>query len=145
MTPIQPYLLRAVYDWIVDNNMTPHILVNAEDEDARVPVQYVEDGRIVLNVAPSAVQAIDLGDEWIQFRARFAGTPHLITIPVHAVLSIHARETGQGMAFEPSMTRTRTLQDEFMEDDDGDTSPRQEPPPPPRPPRKGKPVLRRVK
>jgi len=141
MTPIQPYLLRAVYDWIVDNDMTPHLLVNAEDEDAQVPRQYVQDGKIVLNIAPSAVQTIDLGNEWIQFHARFSGTPYLITIPIHAVLAIHARETGQGMAFEANMTRTRTLQDDFIADDEGND----QPPPPPRPPRKGKPVLRRVK
>ncbi len=132
--PIQPYLLRAVFDWIVDNNMTPHILVNADDKDCRVPVQFVKDGKIVLNIAPSAVQALDLGDEWIQFRARFSGTPHLVTIPVHAVLSIHARETGQGMTFEPTMANVPEAE---MDEESSDTPP----PPPPR----GKPVLRRVK
>ncbi|MCC6135854.1 MAG: ClpXP protease specificity-enhancing factor [Candidatus Contendobacter sp.] len=99
MTPSRPYLIRALYEWIEDNNMTPHILVNAEAPGVSVPKQHVREGQIVLNVTPSAVHNLRMGNDWIEFSARFGGAARAIQIPVQAVLAIYARENGQGMAF----------------------------------------------
>lgn len=99
MTPSQPYLLRAIYDWIVDNQMTPYVLVNAENDDTYIPRDYVENGKIVLNVSPMAVNALELGNEFVAFHARFAGKPMEVSFPVNAVLAIYAKENGQGMVF----------------------------------------------
>jgi stringent starvation protein B len=99
MTPNRPYLLRALYDWIVDNGMTPYLLVDAEKDGVLVPRDYVDNGRIVLNVAPSAVQRLVLGNDEIRFSARFGGRPHTVELPVFSVLGIYARENGHGMIF----------------------------------------------
>ncbi len=99
MTPSRPYLIRALYDWIVDNGMTPYVLVNAEDEKVVVPRQFVEGGKIVLNINPSAVQNLQLGNELVEMDARFSGSPMHISIPVMSVLAIYARENGKGMVF----------------------------------------------
>lgn len=98
----QPYLLRALYDWIVDNSLTPYVLVNAEAERADVPSQYIENGKIVLNISPSAVSSLELGNDCVIFNARFAGKPMDVSFPVSAVLAIYARENGQGMVFNES-------------------------------------------
>lgn len=97
MTSTRPYLIRAMYDWIVDNGCTPHLLVDATHAGVAVPQQYVENGVIVLNVTPSAVRGLELGNEQIAFSARFAGTPHEIRVPIAAVQAIYARENGQGI------------------------------------------------
>jgi stringent starvation protein B len=100
MTPSRPYLLRALYEWILDNNATPHILVNAFQGEVQVPQDYVKDGQIVLNIAPSAVKALSLGNELITFNARFRGIPMDISVPLNAVIGIYAKENGRGMMFE---------------------------------------------
>lgn len=99
MTPSRPYLIRAIHEWILDNDLTPYLLVNAEDAGVRVPQQFVEGGKIVLNISPRAVQALDLGNEKVVFRARFGGSPMEVLAPVHAVLAIYAKENGRGMVF----------------------------------------------
>jgi stringent starvation protein B len=99
MTPNRPYLIRALYDWIIDNGMTPHLVVDAEYPSAEVPRGFVDDGRIVLNVAPQAVQALQLGNDRIQFSARFGGSPFAVSLPPQAVLGVYARENGHGMLF----------------------------------------------
>jgi stringent starvation protein B len=99
MNPLRPYLIRALYDWVLDNNATPHLLVDAEGNGVNVPLEYVEEGRIVLNIAPGAVQSLELGDVAVSFRARFGGTPRQVYIPVASVLALYARENGQGMVF----------------------------------------------
>lgn len=99
MTSSKPYLLRALYDWILDNNLTPYLMVNAEAEDVMVPVEYVEEGRIILNISPGATHELLLGNTEITFNARFAGSPMNIYIPMNAVMAIYARENGQGMMF----------------------------------------------
>ena len=99
MTSSRPYLIRALYQWILDNEMTPHLLVDAEHESASVPERYVQDGRIVLNIAPMAVSSLDLGNEQVCFEARFAGVSTVVTFSVAAVMAIYARENGQGMMF----------------------------------------------
>ena len=104
MTSNRPYLLRALYEWLVDNDQTPYLLVDAMHEDAQVPTQFVDDGRIVLNVSPSAVMDLELGNEFISFNARFGGRPMDIWVPMTAALGIYAKENGQGMMFEAEMT-----------------------------------------
>lgn len=101
MSSLKPYLIRAVYDWCVDQDLTPYLLVNAQVGDVVVPRQSVqEDGRIVLNLRPQAVHNLALGDQKIEFNARFGGSPMHVKIPIAAVLAIYARENGQGMVFD---------------------------------------------
>jgi stringent starvation protein B len=102
LTSSQPYLLRAIYEWIVDNSMTPYILVDASNDDVQVPRQFVEDGKIVLNIAPRAVSNLQLSNEQVLFNARFSGQPMQVALPMRAVLAIYAKENGQGMVFNES-------------------------------------------
>ncbi|MCF7985850.1 MAG: ClpXP protease specificity-enhancing factor, partial [Thiohalocapsa sp.] len=104
MTSNRPYLIRAVYDWIIDNGMTPHLLVDATHPSAVVPTAFVEDGRIVLNVAPQAVHGLQLDNDGIRFSARFGGSPFAVELSPHAVLGLYARENGQGMLFPDEAT-----------------------------------------
>ena len=98
MTSHRPYLLRALYEWIADNGMTPHVLVDATQPGVRVPPHTVKDGRVVLNIADRAVARLEMDNDSIRFTARFGGVSHPVTVPISAVLAIYARETGQGMA-----------------------------------------------
>ncbi|CAL1241716.1 ClpXP protease specificity-enhancing factor [Candidatus Methylocalor cossyra] len=100
MISLKPYLIRAIYDWIVDSSFTPYLLVNADSEGVMVPRQYVQDGKIVLNLRPQAVQGLSLGNHNIAFNARFGGTPMQVDIPMRAVLAIYAQENGRGMLFD---------------------------------------------
>ncbi len=106
MTALRPYLIRAIYEWILDNAMTPYILVDAEREGVDVPPQYIQGGKIVLNLSPEAVVNLALGNETIAFHARFSGVPMEVQIPVHAVLAIYAKETGKGMVFDEETDST---------------------------------------
>ncbi|MEL7045057.1 MAG: ClpXP protease specificity-enhancing factor [Pseudomonadota bacterium] len=116
MNSSRPYLLRALYEWIVDNGCTPHIIVDATQEGVEVPDQYVKDGQIVLNLSPSAVIELQLGDDSVSFNGRFGGRPTDVFIPISAVLGVYARENGQGMAFEPE-------DDSEPDPEDGGTAP----------------------
>src|SRR5215467_1633346 len=100
--PKRPYLLRAMHQWMSDSGHTPHVIVDAERAGAEVPKAYVKDGKIVLNLSPSATQRLKLGNEEIEFDARFAGIVHHVRFPVAAVMGIYARETGEGMVFSES-------------------------------------------
>lgn len=124
MTSLKPYLIRSIYEWILDNQLTPHLLVDAEAADAILPVDFVEDGKIVLNVRPEAIQGLTMGNEEIEFNARFSGKPMHIVVPIKGVMAIYAKENGKGMIFD-------------QEDDEGN-----EPPPEKTP---SKPQLRVVK
>ena len=135
----RPYLLRAMYEWCVDSGFTPYVAVMA-DETVQVPHEFVKDGQVVLNIGPDATNGLLIGNELIEFRARFAGVVREILVPVDRVMAIYARENGQGMAF-PAVTVT-------------DKGPRAVPPatsaggdtPPEPPPSGGKrPVLTRIK
>jgi stringent starvation protein B len=97
--PKRPYLLRAMHEWVSDSQNTPHIIVDAERPGVVVPRSYVKDGKIVLNLSLTATQNLSLGNEWIEFGARFAGAVQFIRVPIAAVLGIYARETGEGMVF----------------------------------------------
>ena len=100
MTSSRPYLVRAFYDWIVDNGLTPQLIVNATLDGVVVPQDFVQDGRIVLNVATKAIRNLDLGNELISFGARFSGSPFSVEFPTRAVLGVYAAESGVGMAFQ---------------------------------------------
>ena len=101
MTSNRPYLVRAIYDWISDNGLTAHVLVDAEFPGVEVPREYVQDGRIVLNVSASAVQGFIADNDELTFSARFGGRPMTLRVPMDAVLAVYARENGQGMVFDP--------------------------------------------
>ncbi|MDO6592957.1 ClpXP protease specificity-enhancing factor [Neptuniibacter sp. 1_MG-2023] len=99
MKPSRPYILKALYDWLLDSDLTPHLLVDATQEGVTVPTQFVEDGQIVMNITPSAVRDFYMDEQAVSFNARFSGQPMDVYIPVRAVLAIYARENGQGMGF----------------------------------------------
>ncbi len=101
MTSSRPYLLRALYEWIVDNDHIPYIVVDAGQAGVVVPPEHVKDGQIVLNIAPGAVQGLNLGNAELRFSARFGGRGMTVVAPIQAVLAIYDRETGQGMGFPP--------------------------------------------
>lgn len=101
-TPVRsrrPYLLRAMHEWISDSNQTPHIVVDASIEGVEVPRQYVQGGKIILNVSTNATSMLSLGNDIVRFRARFGAATYDVSVPIGAVLGIYARETGQGMIF----------------------------------------------
>lgn len=135
MKSSRPYLLRALYEWIVDNDCTPHLLVDAEYPQVRVPAGYAQDGQIVLNASPGAVRHLHMDNEGISFESRFGGVAHSLYLPIGAVLAIYARENGQGMVFE--LEAPEALGEAAEEDDDL---------PPPETPRPGgRPSLKVVK
>jgi stringent starvation protein B len=116
MTSLKPYLIRSIYDWIIDNDLTPHLLVDAENNQAILPQQFIEDGKIVLNIRPQAIQRLTLGNEEIQFNARVSGRPMSIVVPITAVMAIYAKENGKGMIFD-------------QEDEESDKTPPENKPP----------------
>jgi stringent starvation protein B len=101
-TSTRPYLIRALYEWCTDNGLTPYVAVLVDDS-VRVPREYVKDGEIVLNISFDATSSLKLGNDFIEFKARFAGTPREIMVPVARIIAIYARENGQGMAFPVSV------------------------------------------
>jgi stringent starvation protein B len=100
MTSSRPYLLRALYEWILENECTPYIVVNAYASGVQVPQEFVKDGQIILNISPAAVHALQMNNDAIDFNGRFSGIPTPVFVPVSAVMGIYARENGQGMVFE---------------------------------------------
>ncbi len=154
MTPRRPYMLRAFYDWLVDNDLTPHLVVDATMRGVRVPVEFVQDGQIILNLAPRAVGHLEMSNETVTFNARFGGRPHSVIVPMYAVQAIYARENGAGTMFEPEDAYMDAYEEQGIVDTDGievfldepaedlqhgfseDEAPR---------PKKGKPSLRVVK
>ena len=108
MTPLKPYLIRSIYEWVIDNQLTPHLLVDAENEGAVLPVEFVENGKIVLNMRPEAIVDLMLGNEEIQFDARFSGQPMRVIVPIVSVLALYAQENGKGMVFDQEETDNDT-------------------------------------
>mgnify|MGYP002735920683 CR=1 FL=1 len=100
MNSSKPYLIRALYEWIVDNDCTPYVLVAIDMPGVQVPDGYGENGQLVLNLAPHAIQNLLMNNEVICFEARFSGVPHRLVLPIYAVMAIYAQENGQGMFFE---------------------------------------------
>jgi len=154
----KPYLLRALYEWCVDNGYTPHLAVKV-DSRSQVPSEYVKNGEITLNVSPSAVHKLQMGNELIEFSARFAGVARQISVPVTCVYALYARETGHGMTFDVETPKAPTLAE--AEREGGEAGPSNEagpalpapvsvpasssPTTEPTKPTGGKPQLRRVK
>lgn len=148
MTSNQPYLLRAFFDWIVDNELTPYIVVDATKAMVEVPQEFVKDGQIVLNISPSACVNFALDVDGLSFQARFGGQPRRISMPCEAIMAIYARENGAGTVFATEEDMQEQLQDNEDESsgaptavdestvDDGDA---------PVPPKKGKPNLKVIK
>lgn len=140
MTSNRPYLMRAIYEWILDNDMTPHVLIDATMPDVDVPQNYVEEGRIILNISPSAVQQFLIDNNCLSFNARFGGRPSSIYAPITAVRAIYAAENSEGMMFE-SLPEV-----EVGMESGSDTDPEPDPDPePPTPPAGKRPSLRVVK
>ncbi len=143
MTSTKPYLVRAFNEWILDNQLTPYLLIDATYPNTHVPKEYVQEGRIVFNVTPGIISMLSITNEVVEFEARFSGRKRHIYAPMEAVLAIYAKENGQGMVFEPE---TQTSTDEAEENessasthtDDGGTAPV-------KPPKKGKPNLKIIK
>ena len=138
MNSSRPYLIRALYEWIVENDCTPHLLVNAEYPGVKVPAGFVSDGQIVLNVSPSAVRELAINNDAVSFEGRFGGVAHSLFVPSPAVLAIYARENGQGMVFDLEPPVTQSDIEEVMEDEQ--SPPDDEPPRP-----TGRPSLKVVK
>jgi stringent starvation protein B len=127
MNSSRPYLVRALYEWIVDNECTPHLLVNAEYPGVQVPPGFASDGQIVLNASPSAVRQLHMDNQAVSFEGRFGGVAHSLYLPVPAILAIYARENGQGMVFEAEAPAPLAEDQQEPEDngpDDGGEPPR---------------------
>ncbi|MBL4856857.1 MAG: ClpXP protease specificity-enhancing factor [Idiomarina sp.] len=122
MTPKRPYLLRALYEWIVDNDLTPHLVVDATIVGTVVPQNFVSEGQIVLNISPTAVQGLQLADHEVRFNARFGGQPMQVIVPMTAALAIYARENGAGAMFEaePELDKMPELDEEDKGSDDAE-------------------------
>lgn len=131
----KPYLLRAIWEWCCDNGFTPYIAVQV-DLRTRVPREFINNGQIVLNIGPDATSQFQIGNELIEFQARFGGVSRKISVPVEQVSAIYSRENGAGMAFDIDSTEAAEI-DEVAEEDES-------PPEPPRP-EGGRPKLQRIK
>jgi len=161
LSPRRPYLLRAFYDWLLDNELTPHVVVDVTVDGVSVPMEFARDGQIVLNIAPRAVASLEMNNDVVSFNARFGGIPRQVSVPMAAVLAIYARENGAGTMFEPEVgyeqyggEEVSTAQENSSEtimsiidgdrpdSQDEDNDPDDEPP---TPPRTGRPSLRVVK
>jgi stringent starvation protein B len=99
MTSSRPYLVRALYEWLNDNRLTPYVMINATLPEARVPQEYVKEGKIVLNIAQDAVQDLSVTNAELEFHASFAGQPHFISVPIEAIMAIYSQENGAGWVF----------------------------------------------
>lgn len=115
LLPNRPYLLQAYYDWLTDNQLTPHLVVDATVEGTQVPRQYVKDGQIVLNIAGGAVVSLELGKESVEFNACFGGVPQQVVLPMASIIAIYARENSAGVVFE--MEEAYSHHDELLSDD----------------------------
>ena len=145
MNQLKPYLLRATRDWCLDNGLTPHLLVDATAAGVVVPTSHIEDGKIVLNTSPRAIQAFDIDDGGVRFAARFGGKEFFVEAPLNAVLAIYAKESGQGITFPPEAAgATSPSEAAAMPTAKAGAPPSKEPPPAGTPPRKG-PALKLVK
>ncbi|HCH51673.1 MAG TPA: ClpXP protease specificity-enhancing factor [Proteus sp.] len=164
MSPRRPHLLRAHYEWILENNLTPHLVVDVNIVGVQVPMEYAHDGQIVLNISPRAVNNLELTLQQVLFSASFGGIPRKVRVPMVAVMAIYARENGAGMMFEPEPAYEDGQPSAFAEEDhqesseaptgevlslvtdnasDDTTTPPDDDPEPPRP--TGRPSLRVVK
>jgi stringent starvation protein B len=146
-TPTKPYLLRALFEWCVDNGYTPHIAVKV-DSKTQVPAEYVKSGEITLNISPNAVHKLQMGNEMVEFSARFGGVARQISVPVPNIYALYAKETRQGMAFDhdgPKPMMPAMAQSEAAPSNAKPPAALPAPAPDPKMPSGGKPTLRRIK
>lgn len=122
----KPYLVRAIYDWSLDEGLTPQIMVDADSPGVTVPLSYAKDGKIVLNLHPSSVRGLEIGNEHLLFSARFSGRAENITVPIDAVLAVYARENGQGIVFQPDGSGVTPPQPERVRRDAAKTTQNQD-------------------
>lgn len=120
LTPTRPYLARAIYEWICDNNLTPYLLVDATQPYTDVPQQFVQDGQIVLNLAPHSVHMLNMSNDAITFSARFSGASKDLYIPMNAVLGLYARENGQGLFFDPDEYANVKIEEDALKSNKSD-------------------------
>lgn len=139
----KPYLLRAIWEWCCDNGLTPHIAVEV-DARTRVPREFIRDGQIVLNIGADATHKLNIGNDYVDFQARFGGVARDLSVPVGQITAIYARENGAGMAFEVEVSATPTPNIGLVEVNQAAAEPPDEPPVPPRP-AGGPPKLQRIK
>ncbi|MFZ2844275.1 ClpXP protease specificity-enhancing factor [Psychrobacter sp.] len=118
ITPTRPYMVRALYQWIEDNEFTPYLMVDATVDNVQIPREHVQDGRIVLNIASRATGNMSMENDYIHFSARFGGVSQEIWVPLIAVLGIYAKENSQGMFFDPNEY------DDYQPEDDSVMSPK---------------------
>ena len=111
MTSSKPYLVRALYEWILDNDNTPYILVDTSSDQVSIPSGIASDGKVVLNLAPAAVQNLEMANDFVSFSARFNGVSEQIFVPVPSLLAIYARENGEGMMFPDEEDNASTARD----------------------------------
>ncbi|HEV7271410.1 ClpXP protease specificity-enhancing factor [Pseudoxanthomonas sp.] len=130
MTSHRPYLLRALNEWIADNGMTPHLLVDATMAGVQVPASAVKEGKVVLNIAERAVVRLMIDNDAVSFTARFGGVSHAVHVPIGAVLAIYSRETGQGMALPDDVPHDTDASGDDDAASSQDTPPDDDPPPP---------------
>ncbi|MEC8123485.1 MAG: ClpXP protease specificity-enhancing factor [Pseudomonadota bacterium] len=120
LTPTRPYLARAIYEWICDNNLTPYLLVDATQPYTDVPQQFVQDGQIVLNLAPHSVHMLNMSNDAITFSARFSGASKDLYIPMNALLGLYARENGQGLFFDPDEYANVQIEEDALKSNKSD-------------------------
>ncbi|WP_366139463.1 ClpXP protease specificity-enhancing factor [uncultured Endozoicomonas sp.] len=140
MTSSRSYIARALYEWILDNDCTPYILVDAHRPGVEVPQEYVKDGQIVLNISPTAVRTLNIANDFVMFDGRFGGRALTIVVPIPALMAIYAQENGQGMVFETEPYEEE--EDVFQEQETDEPEATDEPSKPPKP---GRPHLKVVK
>ena len=133
MTSQKPYIIRAIYEWIADNNCTPYIVIDINAKNVRVPTQYAQNGQIVLDISADAAVNLKIDNNYVNFKARFGGVPMEVYAPIHSVMAIYAHENGAGMVFD----QTDSDDDEGDDSDGGDGNPPDSP--------AGKPKLTLVK
>ncbi|GLS83376.1 ClpXP protease specificity-enhancing factor [Paraferrimonas haliotis] len=119
LTPSRPYLLRAYYEWLSDNQLTPHLVVDATVAGTQVPQQFVKDGQIVLNILNSAVVGLQMTNDEVSFNARFAGQPQKVILPMASIIAIYARENGAGTVFDDEEAFEREEDQELTQELDG--------------------------
>jgi len=140
----RPYLIRALYDWCSENGFTPYVAVKV-DNSVQVPREYVQGGEIVLNVSMDATSSLKLGNDFIEFKARFGGKPREIMVPIHRVMAIYARENGQGMAFPVSDEESLPAALSAVDSPALESMDTEDKPETPSPSNPGRPALKRIK
>ncbi len=123
MTPSKPYLIRGLYEWLLDNEVTPYVLVDATSDAVHTPKGIATDGKVVLNLSPSAIQQLEMNNEYLSFSARFSGVAQNVFCPMSSVLAIYARENGEGMMFASDAEQARVDTDEKTDTDAPDGKP----------------------